>query len=374
MRADKASGVLTRLLGARGAKRFLESHWPHDIFVFHGARKRLAGLTDIPELESVESLLRCPADRLMVQNDHRTLVCESPDEARELYDWGYQLYWDNIRPESASFDAWLRGLEHELGLPQGLIRCNAFACTRECTTVPGFHFDYGEGFTIQVQGKKQWRYLDNRHVRYPDFTYMLGEWVEPDKKHFFERGRAGTTPGGRKHRDETRLSALSTPRGMAHDRAARRVAAYRYRCGDANLGEGHAPSARARALARRALAGAHQHAFANDHRRCKGAIAWASRGAVRARRPIGPWPHIEARRAQERTREELTEHEHERQRVPCATDDASPPGRSARRKRSRRFASLQTTLGATAEVGSRTASARGARDDGHGRPGPAGCS
>ena len=218
MRADKASGVLTRLLGARGAKRFLESHWPHDIFVFHGARKRLAGLTDIPELESVESLLRCPADRLMVQNDHRTLVCESPDEARELYDWGYQLYWDNIRPESASFDAWLRGLEHELGLPRGLIRCNAFACTRECTTVPGFHFDYGEGFTIQVQGKKQWRYLDNRHVRYPDFTYMLGEWVEPDKKHFFERGAPERLPAGESIVMKPG-SVLFLPRGAWHTTA-----------------------------------------------------------------------------------------------------------------------------------------------------------
>ena len=176
MRADKASGVLTRLLGARGAKRFLESHWPHDIFVFHGARKRLAGLTDIPELESVESLLRCPADRLMVQNDHRTLVCESPDEARELYDWGYQLYWDNIRPESASFDAWLRGLEHELGLPQGLIRCNAFACTRECTTVPGFHFDYGEGFTIQVQGKGRGK---NNYQVFVVIHLLQGERSEP---------------------------------------------------------------------------------------------------------------------------------------------------------------------------------------------------
>ena len=211
MCADQASGVLARLLGARGAKRFLENHWPHDIFLCHGAKKRLRGLTDIPELESVESLLRCPADRLMVQNDHRTLVCENPDEARELYDWGYQLYWDNIQPESESFDAWIRGLEDELGLPRGLIRCNAFACTRECSTVPGFHFDYGEGFSIQVQGKKQWRYLDNRHVRYPDFTYMLGEWVGPDKK-----------------RHETRLGALSTPRGMAHDRADRRVAAHRH--------------------------------------------------------------------------------------------------------------------------------------------------
>ncbi len=55
MRAEPASGVLARLLGVRGAKRFLESHWPHDIFLFHGAKKRLGGLTDIPELESVES-------------------------------------------------------------------------------------------------------------------------------------------------------------------------------------------------------------------------------------------------------------------------------------------------------------------------------
>ena len=50
---------------------------------------------------------------------------QESDEARELYDWGYQLSWDNIQPESTSFDAWLRGLEDELGLPRGLIKCNA---------------------------------------------------------------------------------------------------------------------------------------------------------------------------------------------------------------------------------------------------------
>jgi len=215
MRAEKASGVLARLLGARGAKRFLENHWPHHTFLFHGARKRLGGLTDIPELESVESLLCCPADRLMVQNDHRTLVCKSRDEARELYDWGYQIYWDNIQPESASFAASLRGLEDELGLPRGLVRCNAFACSRECTTVPGFHFDYGEGFTIQVRGKKRWRYLGNRHVRYPDFTYMLGEWVEPDKKHFFSRGAPERLPVGKSVVMKPG-SVLFLPRGAWH--------------------------------------------------------------------------------------------------------------------------------------------------------------
>ncbi len=191
---NKKSGVssnrpgLQTLIGRMSVERFLRDYWPCKPVLIHAAAKRLQGFIDIPEFASIDSMLDIPCKGYTVQNRWRRIFDAEGTSCRELYDWGFQIYMQEIKPQSRSFENWLVRVETDLGLPPNMILPNLFFCKRGSTGSPPWHFDPQEGFTVHIRGTKRWFIAENQHIAHPTFNYKLGEKIDKFKQDCFPNG------------------------------------------------------------------------------------------------------------------------------------------------------------------------------------------
>lgn len=211
---------LAALLGSRTkAAQFLSSAWPNEPFVVHAPRARLAGLADVPELESAAALAQVPCHAILAQGQHLGEqrfgnIAVDPAVAPSLLEVGVTLYFNEPRFRSRSLWAWVRALERALGLHAGVIRPSAFFSS------PGrgarMHFDCTESFVVQVRGRKTWTFARNEAVAFPPVNYLEGERL-PDELRGLVRGPMRAPPPSKRVSVELRPgSVLYLPRGWWH--------------------------------------------------------------------------------------------------------------------------------------------------------------
>ncbi|MBL8916683.1 MAG: cupin-like domain-containing protein [Archangium sp.] len=206
--------------GAKNADRFLDTAWPNEPFVMHGAPSRLIGLVDVPELKSAETMCGVPCRALLAQGQHLGgkqrfgNIAVEPSVAPSLLETGATLYFNEPEFRSRSLWKWIRSLERELGQQPGVIRPSAFF------SAPGrgarMHFDCTESFVVQVRGRKTWTFARNEHVAFPPVNYLEGDPL-PDELRELVRGPMKAPSAKKRVSVELKPgSVLYLPRGWWH--------------------------------------------------------------------------------------------------------------------------------------------------------------
>lgn len=212
---------LAALLGRFPTRRFLSEHWPDTLLVQHGDPRRLEGLIDAPEFESIDALTALEAREWLAQSSRFPNgfgnVGVSGEAAAALFHVGFTIYGVEPALHSRRALAWVTALERDLGLTPGLIRTSIFL------SKPGpgarMHFDAQESFVVQLKGRKRWTLAHNRDVRYATENYIAGDPVPPSLDAQLEtpgRPLDTTMPPGAVTVELAPGSIMYVPRGAWH--------------------------------------------------------------------------------------------------------------------------------------------------------------
>lgn len=157
MPARKPIG-LAALIDPMSTSDFMESYWrPARWTVFRGPLSRLRLISDLPELRTLDGLLRAPHKRLRCwfpdRGGSHGQIRATPTQARQMYNGTVNtVVIDTI--QHPAIVAWMDAIARDLGTAQPSIGCNVYL------SPPGagsrFHFDSQDNFLLQVAGKKEW--------------------------------------------------------------------------------------------------------------------------------------------------------------------------------------------------------------------------
>jgi cupin superfamily protein len=213
--------LLSALCGPQPASGLLGESWPPAPFVNHGDPARLPAALKAPELSSLARLFAVYRGMVSFGNarsDSRTFAVPQADPGL-LFRMGLSLYLTDIADCIPALAPMLRSLEAELGAPAGCARIGAFAAARGNGVT--CHLDAEEVFSIQLAGRKRFRYAPAPDLANPwgrqfnpgdpcddDLYPQVAEgFPDPRKAHFQS---AEMRPG----------SVLFMPRGTWHETEA----------------------------------------------------------------------------------------------------------------------------------------------------------
>ena len=171
------------LMAPMPASQFLTEHWPNRPLFQHGPVERLTGLCDIPELDSVESLLQAWKGVVTVfpskSGDEGDAPSVPPDQAWELWKRGYALVFNAVHLSVPRLVPVLRRLQADLGLPSLTnARCIVYATPLDAGAKP--HFDQNANFVVQLRGEKIWKLAPNPAITNPTTRFVMGADVSPE--------------------------------------------------------------------------------------------------------------------------------------------------------------------------------------------------
>src|SRR3989344_1034359 len=174
---------LTALISPHSVDDFLTSSWPGKPFVVHGLQQSISELTEIPFLQSLETLLnswpQSVSAHLPDVADEASAIDTTPQNARKLFNNKMSLLFNNVHSISPVLEKWLKQLSHDLGLPRStLARCTVYATPDGKGTAP--HFDQNVNFVLQLHGTKKWWLEENLHVENPTERFTMGQPMDPE--------------------------------------------------------------------------------------------------------------------------------------------------------------------------------------------------
>src|SRR5687768_11064691 len=112
---------LSALLSPVSSETFFARHWPGQLAVVHGAEAARSELFEIPELQSLDVLLRGWNQPVSVvlpsHRDEYSKVVVDPPSARKLYENGMSLTFALVERQIPALETWLTALRLDLGLP-----------------------------------------------------------------------------------------------------------------------------------------------------------------------------------------------------------------------------------------------------------------
>lgn len=160
---------------------FAQRYWPREPFVGHGPVQRFAALTQLPELDGVESILQAISGGVRVwpplEHGSRAARWAEPAEALRLYREGWTVYLNEAERCVPGLIPSVRRLEQELGLPYGAVATEVFAS--HAAAGAGAHCDFDFGFNVQLRGQKTWQLAPNTNFRDPHTSVSITEPFEP---------------------------------------------------------------------------------------------------------------------------------------------------------------------------------------------------
>lgn len=176
--------ALSELLGEHHADAFLRHHWPEKPGCFHGTLERLPAVLRAASLMDLSALAGLYRGRVAVSagNEAQYVVSGVPVDAAVL-DLGLTVRLECLEDEILT-DArgWLRELEHELGLPEGVSSIMLFANARGAGL--SLHCDGYEHFVVQLVGRKRYRVRPHPTSRFPSISHTAT--MSPQLRHYVQ--------------------------------------------------------------------------------------------------------------------------------------------------------------------------------------------
>jgi 50S ribosomal protein L16 3-hydroxylase len=174
---------LSALISPHATEDFLKESWPGEPFVVHGLNDTVKQLTQLPFLQSLDSLLNAWPSLVQAHlpdvSDESSSVDATPKDARKLFANKMGLLFNNVQNISPELRTWLGALRHDLGLPKSTrARCMVYATPDGKGTSP--HFDQNVNFVLQLQGTKTWWLAPNKNVNNPTQRYTIGQPLDPE--------------------------------------------------------------------------------------------------------------------------------------------------------------------------------------------------
>lgn len=167
---------LASLVWPLSREQFLDEYWQKKPLLLRGSSERLERLASVyNDFNLVEMLRRADLE------DVRTIARKQPAIASQqthdigtlltLYEAGVQLYigtshLDEVKP-------WLDALTCDIGIIGFRARGDIYATEKGGGI--DLHFDANDNFTIQLQGRKTWRYSLHEHYDKPLSNFSVGE-------------------------------------------------------------------------------------------------------------------------------------------------------------------------------------------------------
>ncbi len=156
---------------------FMSDYWQRKPLVSHGPLDRFGDLAAVPELRSIEAILRAwrgTADAWAPRGSGNPVVTAEAHQLPAFFDSGYTLYLSRVEEHVPALEPFARALELDLGLRQGDVYFEAFASRGAGSAL---HFDPNVTINVQLIGSKSWRVAENRHVAHPHMGWSVGTEV-----------------------------------------------------------------------------------------------------------------------------------------------------------------------------------------------------
>ncbi|MBC7397509.1 MAG: cupin-like domain-containing protein [Bdellovibrionales bacterium] len=180
---------LAALIAPHTEAYFLNEYWPVRPFALHGERESVSSLKEIPQLQSLDSLLNAwpfaVQAHLPDAADEISSIHASPADAKKLFTNKMSLLFNEAEKISPLLQKWLKALKADLGLPaMTYARCMVYATPDGKGTAP--HFDQNINFILQLTGTKKWWLAPNRQVAHPSQRHTLGQALDPELASYME--------------------------------------------------------------------------------------------------------------------------------------------------------------------------------------------
>lgn len=208
--------ALELLLGREGTRAFLRRAWPDDHFVIHRRPRELPAIFREGPLASFDALSEVYGGRVQIaggRGDNHLQFTVEQAQPQHLRSIGVTVFFgDDVSPYVPAAPEFLRSLEAALGAPAGIGAIRTFASAPGGGLEP--HYDQGETFIVQLEGRKELRLAKNR--RYPLLQFIPGK--PPVDEHFaeFPEGFPDRAPPDDVVVTMKPGSILFIPRGMWH--------------------------------------------------------------------------------------------------------------------------------------------------------------
>jgi 50S ribosomal protein L16 3-hydroxylase len=187
--------------------------------VVHDLGESIRELTDLPFLESLETLLASWPNKVDAYlpgiADEANSKEITRDEALEHFRNGAGMLFNDIHTISPLLETWLQSLKYELGLSALTHARNlVYALPAGNGTSP--HFDQNMNLVLQIHGIKKWWVAPNEHVERPMSRHTIGLPVDPELEIYTERAMPEQFPDNAAEFVLEPGSLLFVPRGAWH--------------------------------------------------------------------------------------------------------------------------------------------------------------
>lgn len=211
--------ALASLIFPHTKNEFIKSYSDNKPFVIHQLKQSIQELTDLPFLESIETLFKvwpkdvdiCPLDI----SDEQGALTTPIGQIEQKFSAGHVLLFNDANTINPVLDSWLKQLRLDLGLSSMTFARNLIYVAKKGSGTTT-HFDQNMNFVLQVHGTKKWWIAPNENVENPMSRHTLGHPVEPELASYSTSPMPHKIP---ENATEFRLSEgsmLFVPRGVWH--------------------------------------------------------------------------------------------------------------------------------------------------------------
>lgn len=174
---------LEAIIGPMSREEFLDHYLKNRPVLASGLLEKLSELTELPFLKSLDTLFSAwPTDvtaYLPGIADEGNSKKVTALEARELFEQGHGLCFDDANNFSSLLQQWPEAIRSDLGLSElTYSRSLIYAIKEGKGTAP--HFDQNINFVIQISGTKKWWIAPNTHVENPLTRHTIGLDIDPE--------------------------------------------------------------------------------------------------------------------------------------------------------------------------------------------------
>lgn len=198
---------------------FIKHYLNNTPVVAHDRLEHLKELTQLPFLTSLDSLFDTWPTQVTAYMegiaDEGNSKKVTTVEAKELYQKGSGLCFDDVDLFSPLLAQWPCAIRQELGLSQ-LTYGRSLIYTIKEGEGTAAHFDQNINFVIQISGTKKWWLAPNTHVENPLSRHTIGIDMDPELESYAFNGMPESFPDKSQEFILKPGSILFVPRGYWH--------------------------------------------------------------------------------------------------------------------------------------------------------------
>ena len=209
---------LDKILPLKEIENLQQCVLANEVYFYQSSSQTIDELKKLDYLSSLESLLGSWTDdvdvHLLDLKDEASTKKVRPASAREYFDKGMGLLFNDINLSDEYFQKLLNSLSQDLGLSSATLSRNLIYATPE-NGGTATHFDQNINLIIQLHGEKSWWIEENKSILNPLTRHTLGTEADPELASY----QKSEFPDSINYKNEYKLSPgsiLFVPRGAWH--------------------------------------------------------------------------------------------------------------------------------------------------------------